>query len=80
MRAAEIDKPEELKVIQIDRYMCAYCGKEYKSREEAYICANSHKIPDWITKYYFGHGDEIPSEVEFTFRDGQTVRYRREAD
>ena len=76
----EIEMPKELKIIHIDRYMCSFCGKEYTTKDEAYICANSHKIPDWITKYYFGHGEEIPSEIEFSWRDGTTARYRRETE
>jgi len=59
-------------------YSCPFCGKMFSSESEAEYCLVMHKENRLISNYIgFKCGDDFPSEVALSTKDGRVAVYTR---
>lgn len=58
-------------------YLCGECGASFKTREEADLCALSHKKYRGMVDMNYKPNEESPYEVYLCFSDYGTIKYIR---
>ena len=62
---------------EVKKYICEYCGTEYKEKEECGKCEEKHQKPTGIVgaKYENYSNSKYPEYIDILMNDGVTVRY-----
>ncbi len=58
-------------------YVCEFCAKEYKSKNDCQRCKDKHKRIEEIGNLYYEACAEYPHHISVRFSDGRTLPFER---